>query len=68
MRRISWDTLEDLWDGPFTASRPTPAQLLEFVDAAVVALDAGEADIARALWQAFAEAVRTGLRLGRGGV
>jgi hypothetical protein len=40
------------------ASGPTPAQLLELVDAAIVALDAGEADIARARLQELAEAVR----------
>ncbi len=40
------------------ASGPTPAELLELVDAARIALDAGEADIARARLQELAEAVR----------
>ena len=40
------------------ASGPTPAELLELVDAAIIALDAGEAGIARARLQALAEAVR----------
>jgi hypothetical protein len=33
------------------ASGPTPAELLELVDAAIIALDAGESDIARARLQ-----------------
>jgi hypothetical protein len=40
------------------ASGPKPAELLDLVHAAIVALDAGEADIARARLQALAEAVR----------
>ena len=40
------------------ASGPTPAELLELVDAAIVALDAGETEVARARLQALAEAVR----------
>ena len=40
------------------ASGPTPAELLALVDAALIALDAGEADIARARLQELAEAVR----------
>ena len=40
------------------ASGPTPAELLELVDAAIIALDAGEAEVARARLQALAEAVR----------
>ena len=40
------------------ASGPTLAELVELVGAAIVALDAGEADIARARLQALAEAVR----------
>jgi hypothetical protein len=47
------------------ASGPTPAELLELVDAAIIALDAGEADIARAQLQALADAVRA-LRHGCG--
>jgi len=39
--------------------------LLAFVDAAIVALDAGETEVARAQFQAFAEAVRA-LRHGCG--
>ena len=40
------------------ASGPTPAELLELVDAAIIALDAGEADIARARLQPLAEVIR----------
>ena len=40
------------------ASGPTPARLLALVDAVIVALDDGEADIARGRLQALAEAVR----------
>jgi hypothetical protein len=40
------------------ASGPTPAELLELVDAAIIALDAGESDIARARLQELVEAVR----------
>lgn len=47
------------------ARGPTPAELLELVDAAIVALDAGEAGIVRARLQALAEAVRI-LRHGSG--
>ena len=41
------------------ASGPTPAELLELVDAAIIALDAGESDIARARLQELVEAVRS---------
>jgi hypothetical protein len=40
------------------ANGPTAAELLEIVDAAITALDAGEIDIARAQLLAFAETVR----------
>ena len=40
------------------ASGPTAAQLLDLVDAAIVALDAGETEVARVQLQALAEAVR----------
>ena len=40
------------------ASGPTPAQLLELVDAAIIALDAGETEVARVQMQALAETVR----------
>jgi len=40
------------------ASGPTRAELLAFVDAAIIALDAGDSGIARAQLQALAEAVR----------
>ena len=40
------------------ASGPTPAELLELVDAAIIALDAGESEVAKARLQALAEAVR----------
>jgi len=47
------------------ASGPTPAQLIELVDAAIVALEAGGTEVARAQLQALAEAVRA-LRHGCG--
>jgi hypothetical protein len=47
------------------ASGPTPAQLLGFVDAAIIALYTGETEVARLQLQALAEAVRT-LRHGCG--
>jgi hypothetical protein len=40
------------------ASGPTPAQLLELVDAAIMALDAGETEVTRVQLHALAEAVR----------
>jgi hypothetical protein len=40
------------------ASGPTAAELLELVDAASIALDAGESKVARAQLQTLAEAVR----------
>jgi hypothetical protein len=40
------------------ASWSTPAALLEAIDAAIAALEAGETDIARARLHALAEAVR----------
>jgi hypothetical protein len=40
------------------ASRTMPAALLAAIDAAIVALDAGETDVARARLHAVAEAVR----------
>jgi hypothetical protein len=40
------------------ANGPTAAELLELVDAAITALDAGEIDIARAQLRALAEVVR----------
>ncbi len=40
------------------ASGPTRAELLALVDAAIIALDAGDSGIARAQLQALAEAVR----------
>ena len=40
------------------ANGPTAAELLELVDAAVIALDAGETETAKAQLQALAEAVR----------
>ena len=51
------------------ANGPTAAELIELVDAAIVALDGGGTEIARAHLRALAEAVRTphhGCR--RGGV
>jgi hypothetical protein len=41
------------------ASGPTPAELLAFVDAAIIVLDAGETEAARARLRALAEAVRS---------
>ena len=40
------------------ASGPTAAELLALVEAAIIALDAGESEVARAQLQALAEAVR----------
>jgi hypothetical protein len=40
------------------ASGPIRARLLALVDAAIIALDAGDSEIARAQMQALAEAVR----------
>ena len=40
------------------ANGPTAAELLELVHAAMIALDAGETEVARAQLQALAEAVR----------
>jgi len=40
------------------ASRPTAAELIELVDAAIVALDAGETEVARVQLRALAQAVR----------
>ena len=40
------------------ASGPTLAEMLALVDAAIIALDAGDSGIARAQLQALAEAVR----------
>ena len=45
------------------ASGPTAAELLELVDAAIVALDAGESDVARAQLLALAKAVPIRSRL-----
>ena len=47
------------------ANGATLAELLALVDAAIIALDAGEAGIARARLQALAEAVRSQLASGR---
>jgi hypothetical protein len=41
------------------ANGPTAAELIEFVDAAIIALDAGETGVAMAQLQAFADTVRT---------
>jgi hypothetical protein len=41
------------------ASGPTPAELLELVDAAIIALDAGKTDIARARLSVLADAVQS---------
>ena len=40
------------------ASGPTAAELLELIDAAIIALDAGESEVARAQLLALAKAVR----------
>ena len=40
------------------ASGPTAAELIELVDAAIIALDAGETEITREQLHALAEAVR----------
>ncbi len=40
------------------ANGPSAAELIDLVDAAIVALDAGETEVARAQLQALAEAVR----------
>ena len=41
------------------ASGPTRAELLALVDAAIVALDAGETEVGKARLQGFVEAVRS---------
>ena len=41
------------------ASGPMLAELIEFVDAAIIALDAGESEVAKARLQVLAEAVRS---------
>jgi hypothetical protein len=41
------------------ASEPTRAELLALVDAAIIALDAGETEVAKARWRVLAEAVRS---------
>ena len=48
------------------ASGPTAAELLERVDAAIIALDAGECAVARVRLQVLAEAIRTWYRLAGG--
>jgi hypothetical protein len=40
------------------ASGPTAAELLELVDAAIIAIDAGKSDVARAQLLALAKAIR----------
>ena len=51
------------------ANGPSAADLLELVDAAIIALDAGETEAAKAQLQALAEAVRAlGHGRGRDGV
>ena len=44
------------------ASGPTSAELLALVDAATIALDAGETEIVKARLQALAEALRSDVR------
>jgi hypothetical protein len=41
------------------ASRPTGAELLDLVDSAMIALDAGESEVAKVRLQVLAEAVRS---------
>ena len=48
------------------ASGPTPAELIELLDAAIVALDAGETEVARVQLQALAGAIQTWSRLAGG--
>jgi hypothetical protein len=51
------------------ASAPTAAALLEFVEAAIIALDTGETEVVRAQLQALAEVVRAvGHAPGRDGI
>jgi hypothetical protein len=60
---------QDVDGGPLCQSAcvegPVPAQLIELVDAAIVAVDAADTEVARAQLQALAEAVRA-LRHGCG--
>ena len=46
------------------ANGPTPAELLVLVDATIMALDAGETEVAKARLQTLAEAVRSQVRGG----
>ena len=55
---MSQESGGESWWCSNVASGPTPAQVRELVDAAIVALNTGETEVARAQLQTLAGAVR----------